>query len=184
MPRQRVTATRALGAVFVLLAACFIGCTPEGSPVETGDPSRPVRGGDLVVALLGDVDSWNPYTAQDSTSAGILDLLYPRLLLETGFPDGTTSFEPWLASSWQFSPDRLRLTFHLRPESRWSDGAPVTCEDVRFTYEIQVSEELAWPGAFLKERIRGVDWPDDPLHDPGLVDGLTRAYHRPPSVYP
>ena len=158
MPRQRVT----LVAVFVLLSACLPGCAPEGPPpVETGDPGRPVRGGDLLVALLGDVDSWNPYTAQDSTSAGILDLLYPRLLLETGFADGTTSFEPWLASSWQFSPDRLRLTFHLRPESRWSDGAPVTCGDVRFTYEIQVSEELAWPGAFLKERIREVDCPDD-----------------------
>ncbi|HKQ61480.1 MAG TPA: ABC transporter substrate-binding protein, partial [Candidatus Polarisedimenticolaceae bacterium] len=114
----------------------------------------------LVAALQADLDSWNPYTARDATTAGVLDLLYPRLAIETGLADEAAAFRPWLASAWEFSPDRLRLTFHLRPAARWSDGTPVTCADVQFTYRAQLAEPLAWPGAFVKRRIRAVDCPD------------------------
>jgi peptide/nickel transport system substrate-binding protein len=120
-----------------------------------------VRGGTLVVALRADIDSWNPYTTHDATAANILDLLYPRLLLETSSDREGSSFEPWLAGSWGFSPDRLRLTFHLVEGAQWSNGVPVTCEDVRFTYRAQMAEELAWPGTFIKNRIEGIDCPAD-----------------------
>jgi len=113
------------------------------------------------VALEGDVDSWNPYTANDATSAGVLDLLYPRLVLETGSVGGESSFEPWLARSWEFSPDRRRLTFRLREDAVWSDGSPVDCEDVAFTHRVQISDDLAWSGAFLKERIEEVICEDE-----------------------
>jgi peptide/nickel transport system substrate-binding protein len=41
---------------------------------------------------------------------------------------------PRLASSWEFSPDRKILTFHLRSGVRWHDGAPFSSRDVLFTY--------------------------------------------------
>jgi peptide/nickel transport system substrate-binding protein len=137
-----------------VLALVLSSCAPS-------DPSsRPAPSGDLVVALQADVDSWNPYTTHEATSAGVLDLLYPRLLVEKASGE-SSSFEPWLARSWEFSPDRLRLTFYLREDAVWSDGAPVTCKDVRFTHGVQISDELAWSGAFLKDRISGVECPDD-----------------------
>lgn len=114
----------------------------------------------MVVGLQGDIDAWNPYTTRDATAAGILDLLYPRLLQETGSGQPGSEFEPWLAESWQFSADRLTVTFSLRRDARWSEGTPVTCDDVRFTYEAQTSEALAWPGIFEKQRIDSVDCPD------------------------
>jgi len=107
------------------------------------------------VAVLSDVDSWNPYTSRDATSARIVDLLYPRLLRET---DG--GFEPWLARSWSVSSDGLRVTFHLEPAAVWSDGAPVTCEDVRFTHRAQTSPALNWAGAPIKRRLLRVECPD------------------------
>ncbi len=139
-------------SVPLLLAFCLVACGPER---EAASP-----GGTLVVALLGDVDSWNPYTTREATSAGVLDLLYPRLIRETGLDGHRSTLEPWLAESWSFSNDRRRLTFRLRADAVWSDGRAVTCEDVRYTLDAQRSDELAWPGASLKERILGVDCPE------------------------
>jgi peptide/nickel transport system substrate-binding protein len=45
-------------------------------------------------------------------------------------------FVPWLAESYAFSPDHLRLTFKLRHGVRWSDGRPFTAADVAFTFEL------------------------------------------------
>jgi len=140
-------------AVTLLLVAGVTGCAPARD-ADTPAP-EPTHGGTLVVAVLADVDSWNPYTTHDATSAAIVDLLYPRLLHETG-----SGFEPWLASSWEFSVDRRTLTFHLEPDAVWSDGTPVRCDDVAFTYRAQVSDELAWPGMFIKQRIEEMDCPD------------------------
>ena len=48
---------------------------------------------------------------------------------------GTTGeIQPDLAESWEISPDQTRITFTLRPDLRWSDGVPLTADDVVFTY--------------------------------------------------
>ena len=144
----------------VALFGCASSSTPGPGSSESSAEGTPVRGGTLVVGLLGDVDSWNPYTTHDATAAGILDLLYPRLLLETGGQAGRPSFEPWLAHSWEFSSDGRELTFHLRPQAVWSDGSPVSCSDVRFTYQAQLDDALAWSGSFIKGRLTHIDCPD------------------------
>jgi peptide/nickel transport system substrate-binding protein len=46
----------------------------------------------------------------------------------------TGKVEPALAESWQISDDKLRIIFTLRPGLKWSDGKPLTAEDVVFTY--------------------------------------------------
>lgn len=43
--------------------------------------------------------------------------------------DSQSNAIPGAASSWDESADGLTLTFHLRPEGKWSDGAPVTADD-------------------------------------------------------
>jgi len=149
---------RAALLLALTLAACADDDARLSEPVAS---DRPVNGGTLVIGMSGDVDSWNPYTTHDATASNVVDLLYPRLVLETGSGREGSSFEPWLAESWDFSSDRLQLTFHLRPNAMWSDGVPVTCDDVRFTYEAQLNEPLAWPGVFVKQKIEGVDCPDE-----------------------
>jgi len=148
-----------VGGVLLLCGSLMLtlGCGRPGAPASGGSP----RAGTLVVGLAADVDSWNPYTSNEATAAGILELVYPRLLLELPGDAGGSEFVPWLAESWEFSPDRKELTFHLRPDARWTDGAPVTCEDVRFTHRMQLDEHLAWPGAFVKERIEDVSCADE-----------------------
>ena len=101
----------AAARVLLALLACGIvcGCAAPDPRSDTVATAEPVRGGSLVVALQGEIDSWNPYTTQESAAADVLELLYPRLVREIGSGDGESMFEPWLARSWEFSDDRLAL---------------------------------------------------------------------------
>jgi peptide/nickel transport system substrate-binding protein len=58
-------------------------------------------------------------------------------LLVYDFDDLT--MEPWLAESYEISSDGLEITFHLRDDVYFSDGVPVTADDVVFTYETAVN---------------------------------------------
>ena len=64
-------------AALLLLGVGVTGCVP--APDADTQAPEPTRGGTLVVAVLADVDSWNPYTTDDATSAAVVDLLYPVL---------------------------------------------------------------------------------------------------------
>ncbi len=50
--------------------------------------------------------------------------------------DADFHFVPRLARSWEFSPDGLKLTFHLRRGVTWHDGAPFSAADVLYTLDL------------------------------------------------
>src|SRR4051812_623091 len=68
--------------------------------------------------------------------------VYDRLVTYAAVarPDGTRQYDPAqlqpeLAERWDISPDSRTITFHLRPNAKFHDGAPVTAEDVRWSIE-------------------------------------------------
>jgi peptide/nickel transport system substrate-binding protein len=145
---------------FASLLICIIvaaGCRRE-PPAPAIVDGEPAPGGTVVIGMLGDIQSWNPYLAEDEDSAQILSLLYPSLAIEqTDFRLHPPSFEPHLATSWEWSADRLELTFHLARNARWSDGVPVTADDVVYSWQTQVSEHVAWPYSAAKDSIEQVE---------------------------
>jgi oligopeptide transport system substrate-binding protein len=62
---------------------------------------------------------------------------------------------PAAASSWERSSDGLKWTFHLRPDSRWSDNRPVTAHDFEYTYKRLLDPAEASPYAFFYYEIKG-----------------------------
>ncbi|NET57403.1 MAG: ABC transporter substrate-binding protein [Symploca sp. SIO2E6] len=62
---------------------------------------------------------------------GVFSFLYEGLVDVNGV---TGSLEPALAESWEISPDLQRIVFTLRKGLKWSDGQPLTVDDVVFTY--------------------------------------------------
>ncbi len=44
-----------------------------------------------------------------------------------------------LAESWDISPDKMTYTFKINPAAKWSDGQPVTAEDVQFFYDVMMN---------------------------------------------
>lgn len=142
----------------VILAACG-----SPSPPVPGDGGgRPVPGGTVVIGLLSDIQSWNPYLVEDLDSEQVLSLVYPSLVIEQ--PDyrrHPPSFEPSLARSWTWSDDHRVLTLELETNARWSDGVPITSADVAFTWRVQTSDEVGWLYGDSKGTIERVEPVDD-----------------------
>lgn len=63
------------------------------------------------------------------------------LMFETLVEMHSTKDEPVgvLAESWEISPDKKTYTFKIHPAAKWSDGRPVTAEDVQFYYDVMMN---------------------------------------------
>jgi peptide/nickel transport system substrate-binding protein len=132
-------------AVFAATIVCLSGCgkkaamPPEKSAASYLLPDPPlvatcnpgIPGGRLVIAEPGDPKTFNPITAMESSSIDINRFMFAALL---GFDSTSQEIEPGLADWWTNSPDGKTWTFHLRKNLRWSDGAPLTADDVVFTF--------------------------------------------------
>ncbi len=123
-------------------------------------PARPASGDaaldarTLVVGTRAEPRTLNPIAITASEGHQIAGLVFLKLLEEQ---DDFMSFGPQLAESWSTSDDGLAVTFLLRADARWSDGTPVTAQDVRFTWQVHTDTTVAWPSASIKAKIRDVE---------------------------
>jgi peptide/nickel transport system substrate-binding protein len=97
------------------------------------NPDAP-KGGRIVLALQGAFDSLNPLVV-----IGVAPDVVPRYVLQSLMM--RSADEPFtvyglIARSAEMPDDRSSITFNLDPRARFSDGKPVTAEDVRFTFEV------------------------------------------------
>jgi len=123
--------------------------------------TAPRHGGIVVIGVLADIDNWNPYLSETGFGEDLLALLYPSLVTELpDYQEHPPTFAPSLAESWTWSDDHLTLTFQLRRDAVWSDGAPVTSRDVLFTWQAQTSPEVAWTSSYVKDFIEEVEAAD------------------------
>ena len=94
----------------------------------------------LITSELSDPETFNPITYTTSGVARILDLTYERL---TFYNPVTKEILPGLAKSWDVSEDGLKIVFTLRSGLKWSDGKPLSADDVIFTFnELIFNEEI------------------------------------------
>jgi microcin C transport system substrate-binding protein len=91
-----------------------------------------IPGGRLVYAAGPGPKSLNPYLDNNTFSYQVFGALYETLL---GSDPLTADYAPGLARRWEIAEDGRVFTFHLDPMARWSDGRPVTAEDVKWTFE-------------------------------------------------
>jgi peptide/nickel transport system substrate-binding protein len=155
-PSLRLRRAGWLIAPLALLLAFFSLASPA-SPA-TKSKTSPKK---IVIGVRGDISSFNIYTATTAFSQEIIDLVHVRLAEEQDdFRNGPPSFKPALATSWELSPDRATLTFHLDPHARWSDGQPLTSADVLFSHKAAASPDVGWVGSDVKEAIAAAATPD------------------------
>jgi len=104
-------------------------------------------------------DIWNPYIPGTFILQGMnQNLMEPLFMLnyETGNVDG------WLAESFSHSDDMTQWTVTLRRGTEWSDGVPLTSDDVVFTINMlkQYAPQLNWSGT-VKQWVQSVQAVDD-----------------------
>lgn len=104
------------------------------------DPKAP-EGGSVTYGVVGTFDSLNPFVLKGmrTTARGLWDPQYGSLVFEPLMlrsADESFTLYGLLAKSVEMDEDRTYLQFNLDSRARWSDGKPVTAEDVIFTFEL------------------------------------------------
>ena len=102
---------------------------------EKRDPSaspRAVKGGAIRFNGAQWPKSFNAYVDNNSYTRMTFDLMYENLLT---MDSDSFEFEPGLARRWSVSDDGREFVFVLDDRARWSDGRPVTAEDVKWTFD-------------------------------------------------
>lgn len=133
------TGAVALGTV---ISAC--GAQPSTSPTAG---ATPLRGGHVTEAFPYAASTMNPVIAVRLTDQFVSSLCYEGLLGYTG--DGT--LVPVLAASVpQASSDGLSYAFQLRGGVRWTDGQPLTADDVVFTYQLHSAPQYQTVRSFIR----------------------------------
>lgn len=90
-------------------------------------------GGSLSYVALSDPKTFNMIVADDADTQNLLAPLYDQLIARNLF---TLKFEPRLAYMPKVTNHGLTYTFTLRPGLKWSDGQPLTADDVIFTLNV------------------------------------------------
>ncbi len=83
----------------------------------------------VIQSVVGDPKTFNAVLSAESPN--VFGLIYEGLITENPI---TGEKEPALAKSWEISEDKLTIIFTLRDNLKWSDGQPLTANDVVFTY--------------------------------------------------
>jgi len=145
--------TRVMAACLLALSLVAPGCgggkraetayvDHEPLPTDTmtvrmDEPGR--HGGRFVVGATSSPKTFNPIVANETSSSDLITQLYAALV---DIDYLTQEDIPVLAKSWSFSPDGRTVTFQLRRGARFSDGHPITSEDVKFCFDVVLDPEL------------------------------------------
>jgi peptide/nickel transport system substrate-binding protein len=119
-------------------------------------------GGEFTELFEAQPAKLTPYISSDVYSTRVLDRVCQSL---SRFDPKTLRMVGALADGWQIDPNGLWIRAHINPRARFSDGTPVTSEDVRWTYMDFINNPL-----IEAERARSTQ---DNLKEVKVVDGLT-----------
>ena len=115
--------------------------TREGVPVQSQEPwtfatdprgsEHFETGGEFTEIFEAQPAKLVPYVQTDVYGRRVLDLVSETLGV---YDPKTLKLRGLLADAWQYDPNGLWLRVHINPRARFSDGEPVTAEDVRWTF--------------------------------------------------
>ena len=139
-----------------LLAAPWALADPKPSIAMHGDPALAAdfaafpyadadapKGGTVTYGVENTYNSVNPFIVTGAPCPGVNTLVFETLMMRS--LDEPFSFYPWIAKAVETAPDRSWVEFSLDPRAKFSDGSPVTAEDVKFSMELL--REKGRPGA-------------------------------------
>ena len=106
---------------------------PPEEPLIKQLPAVGRHGGRFVLGETNPPKMFNGIMATETSSTDITDQLFGFLV---NYNNATQQYEPGLAKSWEVSADGVTWTFHLRKGAKFSDGHPLTSDDVLFNFQV------------------------------------------------
>jgi peptide/nickel transport system substrate-binding protein len=185
----KAAAARQIFALFALVLAASAGVRAEsalpdhaiamhGEPalargfthLPYADPAAP-KGGRITFGLQGTFDSLNPLVVLGVAPDAVPRYVQQSLLFRSA--DEPFTAYGLLASKVELNEARTRLAFEIDPRARFSDGTPVTAEDVLFTFEMLKSKGKPFHRSSLA-RVTKAEAPSPSRVEFELGDGSNR----------
>ena len=158
---------------FVIAIVLLVGIVPWSTLATAAQDSTPAAGAAQVVGELPEISvagktggtlnmginfdaaNFDPAQTQDNMELWVEMEVFSRLVRVNNVG---TDIEGDLAESWDVSDDGSVYTFHLRPDAKFSDGSPVTADDVVFSIKRAAAKDslVFWTFEAMKD-IEAVD---------------------------
>ena len=122
----------AVGLSLPLLSAILAACGTSAAPTTTRPPAGK-SGATIKVGVVTPTAAINPITIADQGGIECIDQVGEFLV----FTDHRLGYHPWLAESWTPNADATVWTFRIRPGVKFSDGTPMTVDDVVYSFKSQ-----------------------------------------------
>ncbi|MFN3207872.1 MAG: extracellular solute-binding protein [Roseovarius sp.] len=142
------------------------------------NPDAP-KGGEISLALPGSFDSMNPYT-RNGRASQLSTIMYESLLGQVLAGSGSLPGDDMnglyglVAHTVEYPEDKSWVIFHMRPEATFSDGTPVTAEDVAFSHNLLLDQGLKSYAEAVRKRIPKVEVLDEHTVKFYFADGISR----------
>ncbi|HXS82949.1 MAG TPA: ABC transporter substrate-binding protein [Methylomirabilota bacterium] len=144
---------RAAAWLALVAAGLLSGCGGSGTGGNTFVDKNPLPqdtmttkmdelgryGGRFVVGATASPKTFNPIMANETSSNDVISQLFASL---TDIDYLTQEDIPMLAKSWDVSDGGRTVTYHLRRGARFSDGHPITSDDVKFCFDVVMDPAL------------------------------------------
>lgn len=124
-------------------ALCLTALALAG--IGTGSPVLGAAPGTLSVGLDQEPPTLDPHASPSAVTYQIITDVAENLLYE----DLNGRLLPWLATEYKASPDGKSFTFTLRRDAKFTDGAPVNAEAVKWNFDRIVNPNFKAGGALL-----------------------------------
>lgn len=120
---------------------------PDFTHFDYVNPGAP-KGGTLRLGAMETFDTFNPYIIKGVEADGLS--LITVTLTEQSMDEAFTEYGG-LAETMEMPEDRSWIIFNLRPEAKWEDGAPVTAEDVKWSFDTLLKDGKPFYRAYYSD---------------------------------
>ncbi len=128
----------------------------DDEPTEASAPEG-TAGGSVTLARGVDADNMDPVTQDGNINIWVFMSIYDQLVRVS---ESGTETVPGLAEEWEVSDDGVTYTFHIREGVQFSNGTPLTMDDIIWSIErARDTEESPW--SFSLEQVQSIEAPDD-----------------------
>jgi oligopeptide transport system substrate-binding protein len=138
-------------ALALVAAGCGGGGSKSGSSTTSGSGNANASGGTLTMAIGSEPPSLDPGLATDTTSAFVVGNINEPIIRLGPLPDLKPL--PGLAQSW--AVNGTTVTLHIRKDAKWTNGQPVTANDVVWSWLRTISPQLGADYAYQFYGIKG-----------------------------
>jgi peptide/nickel transport system substrate-binding protein len=145
---MRARRTVALALTGLLAAATLAACS-------SGDGNNTANSGSANGATVLNVgmpngpqtENHNPFLGSSSgASLGYRWMIFEPLVMINGIKP-TEPGKPWLATEWKWDANYTKLSLTIRDGVKWSDGQPMTADDVAYSFQLRKDKEALNPEA-------------------------------------